>query len=105
MVVKFNSISTNKNSEPGSLFLFVQAALGVSVLLLSGCQPEPVKQEARYSGATMGTYYQVTIVAQPEDDLSTLNLQIEHELQAVDQSMSTYKQDSELSRLKSAASE
>ena len=46
----------------------------------------------------MGTYYKVTVVVQSDVDLAPLEQQINDELQAVDQSMSTFKQDSEVSR-------
>ena len=78
--------------------MFVRTAFVVSVLLLSACQPQPSKQYARYNGSSMGTYYQVTVVAQTDQDLSALAQQIEDELQAVDQSMSTYTQDSQVSQ-------
>lgn len=60
------------------------------VALLAGCSEGGF---ARYSGETMGTYYQVT--ADCPGDVAPV---IEAELQAVNAEMSTYIPDSELSR-------
>ena len=74
------------------LFILVLASI-------SGCQPEPVKQA--YSGFTMGTSYHVAVLnrdlgaAIPAD----LGEQLQQRLNALDQVFSTYKPDSEISRI------
>jgi thiamine biosynthesis lipoprotein len=70
-----------------SVFLLV-------ILALVGCSNKP--EVLNISGTKMGTSYQITIVADqlpPED----LEQQIERLLSKVDNSMSTYKKDSEIS--------
>lgn len=77
-------------------FLF---ALGLLVALTAGCDRRP--EVLKISGATMGTSYHITVVAEqrsPED----IEQQIAALLDQVDQSMSTYKPDSELNRLNRA---
>ena len=72
----------------------------ITVLLLSGCGfgPEIIK----ISGTKMGTTYTVTVVAdQPAPD--NLEELIEDELNRVDQSMSTYRSDSEISQFNALA--
>lgn len=73
------------------------AALLLAFLFISGCsQKEP--QVFALAGKTMGTTYSVKWVA--EDDANTTDLQaaLDKELDAVNQAMSTYLPDSELSR-------
>ena len=65
------------------------------ILVLSGCSNKP--EVLNISGTKMGTSYHITIVADqlpPED----LEQQIERLLSKVDNSMSTYKKDSEISQ-------
>ena len=72
----------------------------MTALLLTGCGfgPEIIK----ISGTKMGTNYTVTVVAdQPAPD--NLEELIEAELNRVDQSMSTYKSDSEISQFNALA--
>lgn len=67
------------------------------ILLLVGCSQEP--QVYRFSGYIMGTSYNVQLVAESDPiKLDQYAKGIEAALVAVDQSMSTYKKDSELSR-------
>ena len=71
-----------------SIILFV-------ILVLSGCGNKP--EILNISGSKMGTTYQITVIADqlpPED----LEQQIEQLLSKVDNSMSTYKKDSEISQ-------
>lgn len=65
------------------------------VIFLSGCSNEPDIIEI--TGSKMGTTYSITVVADqlPPDDLSQ---QIDRLLSKVDSSMSTYKDESEISR-------
>jgi thiamine biosynthesis lipoprotein len=65
------------------------------ILILFGCSNKPDKIEI--TGSKMGTTYSITVVADqlPPDDLSQ---QIDRLLSKVDNSMSTYKDESEISR-------
>ncbi|MDN4502570.1 FAD:protein FMN transferase [Alteromonadaceae bacterium BrNp21-10] len=70
----------------------------VTLSLLSACEPAP-DPHWLLQGRTMGTTYNVKLVT-PESALTqaTLQQQIDEALIAVNDSMSTYQQDSELSR-------
>jgi len=86
------SHKTNTTGLEKASFLFF---LLVSFSLLSGCDHAP--EIIKISGSKMGTTYHVTIVAdQPAP--ADLAEQIDQVLSAVDQSMSTYKSQSELSQ-------
>ena len=65
------------------------------LLILNGCS---VEKEVVFDGATMGTTYQVKIVAGYFKNTSGLKKKIDNRLQAINQTMSTYLPDSELSR-------
>lgn len=72
-------------------------ALLVVSLLLTGCESSPAPQ--KFSGHIMGTTYNVTVVMKPEkESIQTLSEGMHQVLVDVDQKMSTYKPDSELSR-------
>jgi thiamine biosynthesis lipoprotein len=86
------SHKTNTTGLEKASFLFF---LLISFSLLSGCDHAP--EIIKISGSKMGTTYHVTIVAdQPAP--ADLAEQIDRALSAVDQSMSTYKSQSELSQ-------
>jgi len=109
-----------QNSEPSSLFLYlIRVALFAATLMLTACQTQnqPTAQAVTFSGPTMGTEYRITIVIPPDwaaketgespakittderNQLYTgLEAQVIAELDAVNTSMSTYLDDSELSR-------
>ena len=74
-------------------------AILASIMLLSACQPA---QDNLWSleGRTMGTSYHIKLVAPQQFALSKVQLQqqIDAALVAVNDSMSTYQQDSELSK-------
>ncbi len=55
-------------------------------------------REITFSGKTMGTTYQVTIVAEAGRSAENLQEKIDQELESINQSMSTYRKDSEISR-------
>jgi thiamine biosynthesis lipoprotein len=80
-------------------FLFYVLSIGV-VLGLTGCDSKP--DIINISGAALGTRYHITVVAdQPApDDLAE---RVEAVLEVIDQSMSTYKSDSEISRFNQLA--
>lgn len=85
---------------------------GVGVLLLVGCQEQPLPSSQLLAGRTMGTTYSVTIVRDnlvsgdlPKDSelsLAEINRAVQDELELVNQQMSTYRQDSELSGFNSS---
>jgi len=97
-------INFNKNSEHSSLFLFV-CTLTVLVML-SACQPqEPKRQQLVYSGPIMGTEYRVSLVTDLQlGDLANSQKSKEIEkaivgaMNLVNQSMSNYIVDSEISQ-------
>jgi FAD:protein FMN transferase len=64
-------------------------------LLLSGCGGE---KEVVFNGATMGTTYQVKIITGYFSSTSGFKEKIDKQLQVINQSMSTYIADSEISR-------
>jgi thiamine biosynthesis lipoprotein len=83
---------TNTTGLEKASFLFF---LLLTSILVSGCDHAP--EIIKISGSKMGTTYHVTIVAdQPAP--ADLAEQIDQVLNAVDQSMSTYKSQSELSQ-------
>ena len=80
------------NSERCSLFLFVL------LIGLVGCQPqEPSKQQLVFSGPIMGTEYRITVIHQAKVDKVALEASILSAMNSVNQSMSNYLSDSELS--------
>ncbi len=78
-------------------------AVVLVVLLVAACVPgstEPVREAYAFRGATMGTYYAVKVatVGLSEERLAEVRAMIEGELEGVNSRMSTWSQDSELSR-------
>jgi len=73
--------------------------MALAVAALAGCSFQDQEQLWEISGGVFGTQYHITVVL-PEDEqrLQALAQGIERELNQVDQAMSTWKQDSELSR-------
>ncbi len=60
--------------------------------------PAVAQQEHLIAGRTMGTFYQVKVIADKAQDLAPLKARIEQRLEQINQSMSTYRSDSEISR-------
>ena len=86
-----------KSSSLGQTKLFAswRSVLILAILALSGCSSKP--EVLNISGTKMGTSYHITVIADqlpPED----LDQQIEQLLAKLDNSMSTYKKDSEISQ-------
>ena len=79
-----------------ALFLFLAA-----IVFATSCSPSP--EVIKLQGATMGTTYHITIDS-PSDRLSSdiLQQQVDIELKKINQLMSTYIADSELSRFNQA---
>ncbi len=84
-----------------SLYPSKRPAAGVALLLLAACSPAPEPAAHRFEGETMGTTYTVQLAAGPlaPDERDRLAELIRSTLAAVDARMSTFREDSELSRL------
>jgi thiamine biosynthesis lipoprotein len=65
------------------------------ITFLSGCGG---RKETTFSGATMGTTYHIKVVSGYFKSTSGLKVKIDNRLQAINQSMSTYIPESEISR-------
>ncbi|MDP5292637.1 FAD:protein FMN transferase [Oceanimonas sp. CHS3-5] len=74
------------------------APLGLA-FLLAACQPtsEP-RPQLHLTGNTMGTYYSIKIVGADDSRSEALQAEIDRRLEQVNDHMSTYREDSELSR-------
>lgn len=73
------------------------------LLILSGCGPHENFDTISFSGSTMGTTYNIRVVIAPDREVPPdLHEQIEQWLAEVNQSMSTYIDDSELMELNRA---
>ena len=73
----------------------------LAVLAFSACSPPPAKSAlSGWKGETMGTTYQVQLVAEglTPGKLNTLRTRVEAELVAVNEAMSTWLPESEISR-------
>ncbi len=83
------------------------AILFVWLLILAGCSSEPEPRVLSVSGATMGTSYSVKWVsAEPGDEsVKRIGARLQQSLLDVNQSMSTYIEDSELSRFNQAGAD
>ncbi len=86
---------------------FIRHANGVAIatplLSLVGCGDADEKELLSFNGQTMGTTYNVKVAKAPESlDAKALGAGIDAILQSVDSKMSTYRADSELSRINSA---
>ena len=82
--------------------LFVPAAL---LLTLGACGDSSYERPVQeLVGSTMGTTFSVKVVAPPAElDLATLRQDIESTLDAINQTMSTYRDDSELAQFNASA--
>lgn len=88
------SRSTRRCPGPGAASGLL---LGLLFLLLSGCTE--VQPTVSFAGDTMGTRYHITIVGSEEKfDKEMLQSLVEQRLQELNQSLSTYIDDSELNR-------
>lgn len=65
------------------------------ILLPAACGGQ---QEHTFSGHTMGTVYHIKVVAGRSADVATVQARVEERLEQINQSMSTYRPDSEISR-------
>ena len=72
-----------------------KTCLAVLVIALGACSP---KEELLLQGRTMGTTYHITVVARSVDPVARLKAPIDQRLDEINQSMSTFQPDSEISR-------
>ena len=84
-------------NKPKTLLIVITAI--VAIYLIYTHQP-PQMPQLQLTGQTMGTYYSVKVVAEQQqlEQLAPLKSEIEQLLDEVNQQMSTYLPDSELSR-------
>ncbi len=82
----------SRHNQP--LALYMVLVLG---LLLPSCSKEP-KEERIILGLTMGTYYRVTLADVTPDMVSYADIMIREVLERINQSMSVYDPESEISR-------
>jgi thiamine biosynthesis lipoprotein len=75
--------------------LFKTAPLIFFMLLFAGCG---MKKQFEFSGKTMGTTYHVKFVAEYLQNTKLLKKEIDMRLDEINQSMSTFRKDSEISR-------
>ncbi|WP_116473758.1 FAD:protein FMN transferase [Zobellella maritima] len=74
-------------------------ALSGLAFLLAACQPPATESSVLHlTGETMGTYYSVKLVGADEALAVSLQAEIDRRLERVNDQMSTYRPDSELSR-------
>lgn len=75
-------------------------------LLLVGCQDKPLRDHQLFEGQTMGTHYNITLVAEDGEtlqlDREQLQAEIDRELEDINRIFSTYVPDSELMRFNRA---
>ncbi len=72
---------------------------GIILLLITlFCSGFSTAKEHGLAGRTMGTTYHIKILAPPSTDMEALKKRIDRRLEALNQSMSTYRLDSEISR-------
>jgi FAD:protein FMN transferase len=86
-------------STPRSRVLMVSIALLTAVAIVSLLRPEPHLAELHLSGRTMGTTYTVKYRPAPDaPSLQAIQMEVDALLTGINQTMSTYDQNSELSR-------
>ena len=79
--------------------------LAVASCLTFGCEQSLPIAKYEFGGATMGTTFSATIVGVPENDsLDALQARIRQALDDIEETTSTYREESELSRFNNTAS-
>lgn len=78
------------------------AALLLAVFVLTGCTQSPSEQVIGFNGLTMGTSFSLRWVDTRAERVDELRPQVEAMLAEINQQMSTYIEDSELSRFNQA---
>lgn len=109
------SVQTPQHQLPHNARLATRYLLVVSLLLLSGCDdsarvPGPHGASLQWTGHTMGTTYRIAVhfaddAERHSEDASTIKQEVEHCLEQINQRMSTYRADSELSAFNRAAAD
>lgn len=90
---------------PRHAFLFRIVVLTLATVSLTGCGSNEIR-EHRFSGPTMGTWYNVKIIAPlSQDECTRIAKALEDTLEEINQLMSTYVPDSELSLLNAHTAE
>jgi len=85
--------------ETGDLAMGLKMIVRVLfVLIFSFCSGFSAAAELSLSGNTMGTTYHIKVVADSSSDVRLLQPRIDRRLEQLNQSMSTYRFDSEISR-------
>ena len=87
---------TSMNRIP-SIFIPILAP----IFLFSCFGAHAASREVEFAGKTMGTTYHITVVADGNRSTDGLQKQIDEELEQVNQEMSVYRSDSEISRFNS----
>ncbi|MCB1776412.1 MAG: FAD:protein FMN transferase [Candidatus Competibacteraceae bacterium] len=78
---------------------FYSTALLLAVLTFAACKPTPSDLTVRFTGATMGTSYDLKLVPAPNQTVpADFQSQVEALLARINKTLSTYDPDSELSR-------
>ncbi len=72
---------------------------------IAGCSEEPKLNLVHIQGQTMGTYYQIRVVGETIKDPQAFQQEVDKRLELVNDQMSTYRPNSELSRFNKANSE
>ena len=82
-----------------ALSLIVTLVAALALVSLAGCERAPQVEAHRFEGPIFGTGYNVTVYAAlDEATIESLDAGIRSQLEQVDALMSTYREDSELSR-------
>lgn len=98
MTSAVNDVNDRTQTRPAwASFLFVL----ISLFLLLGCSRKDI--DLSFSGQTMGTSYHITVVADAGRFPDGVETAVASLLARLDQSMSTYKPDSELNKLNGVA--
>ncbi len=96
---------TSANTPPLSFFKSTASAV-LFLFVLAGCGASSGTKQINLSGPTMGTGYNVAVIAPPDaPDPQAIQAAIDDALNSVDDLMSTYKDTSELSRFNASSAD
>jgi thiamine biosynthesis lipoprotein len=94
-----NSFMKSNSSYFGSALKYIRTAFLIFfLLLLAGCG---YQKEVSFSGKTMGTTYHIKVVTGIFSHITNLQKKIDDRLEEINNSMSTFRKDSEISRFNS----
>lgn len=99
-----STVSFHGNQRESSSSALLGALLGSALLLASACAPArpPELHQVDLQGEAFGTTWTVKLVKEsplPDDVVSEIRNRITAELESIDRTMSTYRDDSELMRI------